>query len=481
MRKRESGQLMVLAAMGMAVFMGFAALAVDLGYAYSERRTSQNAADAAALAGIQKVRNADSTTTRNQIHTEILRVAGLNGGATVIGDQFVDQNGDVISSVSSYPLSDQFKSVYGIRVSTQKTFNTYFARAIGRATVTVSGLATAMSMEAKEETVTGLRPIAVPAENYVVGTSYDIWAKEDNTPDGPGSYGWVDLDAGGGSDVNRWINYGFPSFPGEEFGYYSNGDPSTGSTNGAQLPIPTWLNTQTGVDSNALHTTESVLVGQIIYILLYGPGDGTNGETGTNLRYHIVGVAAYKVTAVITEPPGSKKVVGEFVSSSTAAEAFPKYYSNATLTTPRLVPNDVPPPVPTFTPVPTPTPVPPTATATPIVGPATPTPTVVPTATATPVPPSEWPTNFRGTIHVSATRIKLEWDAVPGATSYEIERRSTDPIAAFAPISVSPATSSDRDDTTIVKAGTELYYYHIRAVNGGGASAWSGEIGPFDT
>ena len=64
MKKRESGQLMVMAAMGMAVFMGIAALAVDLGYAYSERRTSQNAADAAALAGVRWISLRESSCSR---------------------------------------------------------------------------------------------------------------------------------------------------------------------------------------------------------------------------------------------------------------------------------------------------------------------------------------------------------------------------------------------------------------------------------
>jgi len=47
----ERGQVMVLMAIGMVVFLGFVALALDGGMAYSDRRQSQNGADASSLAG----------------------------------------------------------------------------------------------------------------------------------------------------------------------------------------------------------------------------------------------------------------------------------------------------------------------------------------------------------------------------------------------------------------------------------------------
>ena len=49
--RREEGQSLVLVALWLTVLLGFAALAIDVGRLYSERRFLQNAADAAALAG----------------------------------------------------------------------------------------------------------------------------------------------------------------------------------------------------------------------------------------------------------------------------------------------------------------------------------------------------------------------------------------------------------------------------------------------
>lgn len=47
----ESGQAIVYLVLGLVVFFGFVALAIDGGMALAERRHAQNAADAASLAG----------------------------------------------------------------------------------------------------------------------------------------------------------------------------------------------------------------------------------------------------------------------------------------------------------------------------------------------------------------------------------------------------------------------------------------------
>lgn len=53
--KNEDGAVVVLVALMMTVLMGFAALAIDVGYMYNQRRSLQNAADAGALAGVLEI------------------------------------------------------------------------------------------------------------------------------------------------------------------------------------------------------------------------------------------------------------------------------------------------------------------------------------------------------------------------------------------------------------------------------------------
>jgi len=50
----ESGQVLILLVLAMVVLFGFLALAIDGGMVYADRRVAQNAADAAALAGVGK-------------------------------------------------------------------------------------------------------------------------------------------------------------------------------------------------------------------------------------------------------------------------------------------------------------------------------------------------------------------------------------------------------------------------------------------
>lgn len=54
-RKGESGQALILAALLMAVLMGFVALTIDIGLFLQEKRHLQNAADAAALAAVAEL------------------------------------------------------------------------------------------------------------------------------------------------------------------------------------------------------------------------------------------------------------------------------------------------------------------------------------------------------------------------------------------------------------------------------------------
>ncbi len=49
--RKERGQALIIFALGVAALMGFVALAIDVGLVFESRRSAQNAADAAALAG----------------------------------------------------------------------------------------------------------------------------------------------------------------------------------------------------------------------------------------------------------------------------------------------------------------------------------------------------------------------------------------------------------------------------------------------
>lgn len=59
----ETGQVVVLFAICLVVLLGFAALVLDVGFAYYADRSLQASADAAALAGAQELPDAATATT----------------------------------------------------------------------------------------------------------------------------------------------------------------------------------------------------------------------------------------------------------------------------------------------------------------------------------------------------------------------------------------------------------------------------------
>jgi len=77
---RQSGVSAVIVAIALLVLVGFAALVIDLGFAYAERNRIQNAADAGALAGARKLYadNGQSIHTRAFVTAEAEAVATQN-------------------------------------------------------------------------------------------------------------------------------------------------------------------------------------------------------------------------------------------------------------------------------------------------------------------------------------------------------------------------------------------------------------------
>lgn len=109
----ERGQAIVLIVLAMVALLGFAALAIDGGRLYSERRHAQNAADAASLAGaLQKAnKKADSVVLQ-----AVYASAQLNGYT----------NSQVSAAVGG-PFSDLFGKYYLVTTTITSTLEATFA------------------------------------------------------------------------------------------------------------------------------------------------------------------------------------------------------------------------------------------------------------------------------------------------------------------------------------------------------------------
>ena len=123
----ENGQAMVMAAAAMIVLLGFAAFAVDIGHVAVVKSDLQNAADAAALAGVVEM---PSEADANRI---ALQNAKDNGMLVVSND--VELNGEKVKITS--PGNKQ------LRVECSRTVDYYFAGVLGFESQKVTAVAVA--------------------------------------------------------------------------------------------------------------------------------------------------------------------------------------------------------------------------------------------------------------------------------------------------------------------------------------------------
>ena len=151
-RKRESAQVIALIALGLVGFLAMVGVVIDGGTLYLQRRTAQNAADAAALAGtraLQQATQQSTATVGDTICTYLLANAfGVTPTATAY---FVDTSGATnLGSISlSTDCSGSVTSwiptgASGVHVDvTVGPYNTYLVGIVGLQQLKAQAAATA--------------------------------------------------------------------------------------------------------------------------------------------------------------------------------------------------------------------------------------------------------------------------------------------------------------------------------------------------
>jgi Flp pilus assembly protein TadG len=81
--KNNRGQVLVLVAISLVVLLGFAALAIDIGYFYHTKNQLQGAADAAALAGVAELDGTNNTTIIDAAKLAAVNYANANKAAGI--------------------------------------------------------------------------------------------------------------------------------------------------------------------------------------------------------------------------------------------------------------------------------------------------------------------------------------------------------------------------------------------------------------
>ena len=255
--RSERGQAVVLAVMMMTSFLGMAALVLDTGSWFRERRHLQATADAAALAGAQALPQDPGSAS-----SLALQYAGSNGGNVAASD---------ISFSSAYLPSDT------ITVHAHSNAPGFFSKVFGISTVSVGASAAAraaipgQAQYAAPFAVDRLHPeLAGPGcPCYGVPTSLDL------KKIGPGAFRIINIDGSQGgtgqTTLADWILNGYS-------GLMSLG----------------WYWSDSGAKFNASEV-KSALDERLGKELLFPIYSLTQGQ-GSNFDYKIVGWAGFQVT-----------------------------------------------------------------------------------------------------------------------------------------------------------------------------------------
>jgi Flp pilus assembly protein TadG len=160
-RRSEQGQALVLIVVFMFVLLGMCGLAIDVGLWYQDKRSVQASADAAALAGASVLPvdwGTAQTTANNEFNTN-------------------KKAGDSVSISNTTALTNNDS----VKVTVTRTSPSFFAKLLGKNSVTVRASATATV-----KTITTLAPSfdvmpwGVPKDDYVFGHEYSLYTNSPN-------------------------------------------------------------------------------------------------------------------------------------------------------------------------------------------------------------------------------------------------------------------------------------------------------------
>jgi Flp pilus assembly protein TadG len=263
--RNERGQAFVLTVISLVVLLGMAALVLDVGAWFHQKRHLQAAADAAALAGAQFLPN-----NPGGAQTEALSNAGKNGGGVAGAD---------VTITSSRSTNDT------ITVKAKKSNSGVFSRVLGVVSVNIG--ASAKARVGAPASALHVAPMVVNCNHNLIKNcnnsnklpQFNANTQLDFDPMGaPGAFGMLNLDGGNGtvgsSKESQWILNGFDKYLG--LGLYKS-DP------GAKF---------------SSQNVRSALDARIGTVLLFPVFNTLNG-TGQNAQYNIIGWIGFHLTSYV--------------------------------------------------------------------------------------------------------------------------------------------------------------------------------------
>jgi hypothetical protein len=209
-QQNQRGAVMIFVAAAMTAFIGFAALAIDVGFLMAARNELQNAADSAALAGASQLARGKNDNTIKQAS---INAAGLNKASN---NNINLSNGDIELGKWNWDSDSVDAFINGatpfdaVKAKIENHHVELFFisdRGLGATAVAIVGPISGMR---------GLIPIAVTEEEiediieagegiiYEIGRSAGNWGTVDfDSPETPGGPG------GGNPEIGGWLENGY--------------------------------------------------------------------------------------------------------------------------------------------------------------------------------------------------------------------------------------------------------------------------------
>jgi Flp pilus assembly protein TadG len=364
----EDGQILVIVAAGMVVLIALVGLVIDGGFAWGRQRDTQNAADAASLAGAtvlaERLAGAEPEPTDADVNAAV-NLAFTNNEVprdaafyTNLSGQMLNSGGNATTNESAaVEVGDGVipPNAAGVLARGSQTFDTFLMRVVGINESTTTAPATAIAGYLEEVCAASsgcdVIPITFPVTilqcdntgNSPVALEPPTFWQVTNDPisipmcgNGPGNVGWID-----------W-------FPGEAG---CDGTPSEGlpeveceilTPNNPPISLPSWHQiSQTG-NPNAAYieaALNSRYTGAIVRIPQF---DGTCGDTptgtslggcdpadvgggGTNQWYHLPQFASFQFCGPdIPECVAAGATQGAYINGSNPICATLDYATSGT-------------------------------------------------------------------------------------------------------------------------------------------------------
>ena len=199
---RQRGQAIPLFALSLVGLLLAAGLVVDVGYAFAQQRTAQNAADFAALAGA-RVLGEYYTGQPTGAGTDANVAAAVGDAlsanrAQLLSAQYVDPTGKSLGSVGNASIPS---GAVGVVVNAKTAWHPFLVGIIGVTSWTAGADATAITQATPSA---GVMPVGINESAFELiqscSSSIGSCALEPGTIIQPGNFGWLKFGARGKCD-----------------------------------------------------------------------------------------------------------------------------------------------------------------------------------------------------------------------------------------------------------------------------------------